>query len=86
VPTLHKIKKLTHHFKPTLHEVLTQLPDYLDEPFLVTTEMLSSDIDVMVQGNYHVGITTVYTPVVEQDNKRPRTDNCQCDYTTFEKN
>lgn len=79
VPTLHKIKKLPYHFKPTLHEVLTQLPDYLDEPFLVTTNMLSSDTDVMVQGNYHIGITTVYTPVIEQDNKKPRTG----EYTAF---
>ena len=82
IPTLHKIKKLTYHFKPTLEEVLSQLPNYLDEPFLVTTEMLSSDIDIIVQGNYHIGITTVYTPVIEQDNKRHCTDY-DCDNTTF---
>jgi len=79
VPTIHKIKKSSYHFKPTLHEVLTQLPDYLDEPFLVTTNMLSCDVDFMVQGNYQIGITTVYTPVIEQNNKKPRTD----DYYAF---
>lgn len=85
VPTLHKIGKSKYHFKPTLQEVLAQLPCciYDSETFLITTEMLSSDINIMAQGDYHIGVSVVYTPVIEHDSKRQRTDNCLDNYTSF---
>lgn len=77
LPTLHKLEKSQYHFEPTLHDVLSQLPSGFGttEPFIVTTEMFSNDPNIVLQGDYHIGITTVYTPLIEHGTKKQKTDD-----------
>lgn len=52
-------------FKPSLGEVISQLPKDLYENFdeiFVTTDMISSEINTLMLGNYHIGKTTVFLP------------------------
>ena len=72
-PTFHKYTD-GNLFQPMLGDVFDQIPlSYgLKGPFLVTTEMISNDPEIMVQGDYHVGKTTIYTPVPQYNNKKVR--------------
>lgn len=74
-PTLHTY---SYHgfFKPSLKEVFLQFPLGFEDndPFLITTDLMPGDCDDIIQGRYHIGITTIYTKVLENQNKKHRTD------------
>ena len=59
-------------FQPTLYDIFCQIPYEINinEPFLVTTEMISNNPNIIIQGDYHVGKTTIYTIVPEQCSKK----------------
>lgn len=76
-PTFHKYSN-DKCFQPLLGDVFNQIPwdCQLDGPFLITTEMISTDPELIIRGDYHVGRTTIYTPVPGQNNKKRRIDTC----------
>ena len=47
-------------FKPSLFEVYRFLPIIPDKPFYVTTDMLTSDVNSLVIGNYQVGVSKIW--------------------------
>ena len=53
-------------FKPSLDEVLSQLPDELFDgrftKFYITTDTIKDDVQVITYGDYHVGRTKIYLP------------------------
>ena len=82
-PTFHKYSN-DKCFQPLLGDVFNQIPwdCQLDGPFLITTEMISNDPELIIRGDYHVGKTTIYTPVPGQNNKRRKLDPEPC-YESF---
>ena len=61
IPTLHTFA-FSGFFKPTLPEVYLQMPGNFNEnkKFLISTNLISTDPSICVQGDYHVAITMVW--------------------------
>lgn len=61
IPTFHTFA-YSGFFKPTLPEVYMQMPSDFNQnnKFLLSTNLISSEPHICVQGNYHVAITTIW--------------------------
>ena len=72
-PTFHKYTN-KNYFQPLLGDVFNQIPwnVQVDGPFLITTEMISNNPELIVRGDYHVGKTTIYTLVPNRSNKKQK--------------
>lgn len=48
-------------FKPTIEEVLCQIPkEYINRTIAFRTELVSDDPSIAIRGDYHVATTTLY--------------------------